>query len=366
MDGNKVLALADDLTGALEVGARFAAVGVNSAVAFAHQQPPEVAVLVLDTESRHLDDAAAYGRMVSLARVARQKGVRLLYKKTDSTLRGPIAAEFRAIVEAWAGTPLLYAPAYPSMGRTVRCGVLYVGDVPVDRTEFARDPLDPVRESSIPRLLEGAGAPVRVVRPGELVPCADGGIWVVDGEAERDVEAAAAFLAGAENWRLAAGPGALAGRLAVSLDLPRAAPAPWPPVATCVVVNGSMTGVSAVQVRCAIEAGWPPATPQSAPPGWSIFAAEPQGRGLERARRLGGMVKEMAERARPDALFVIGGDTAAAVLEALGSPVVYPVGEIVPGVPLCRAGALTLITKAGGFGPPDQLIKVRAMLKEGA
>ena len=135
----------------------------------------------------------------------------------------------------------------------------------------------------------------------------------MDGETDCDVEAAAAFLARSENWRLAAGPGALAGRLAVSMALPRGDPAPWPQVSTCVVVNGSMHEVSAAQARRAAHAGWPAATPESVPPGWSILDAEPGASGLDRARRLGGMVREMVDRARPDALFVIGGDTAAGV-----------------------------------------------------
>lgn len=364
MDGNSILALADDLTGALEVGARFAAAGVSSAVTFAHQSPPDVTALVLDTESRHVTDAEAYRRSAALARVARGNDVRLLYKKTDSTLRGPIAAEFRALLEVWPGTPLLYVPAYPAMGRTVRGGVLYVEGVPVDQTEFARDPLDPVHESFIPAMLAGGGAPVAVVRPRELGQIPNMGIHVVDGEADRDVEIAAAFLARSGNWRLAAGPGALAGHLAVWLALPRGDPAPWPRISTCVVINGSMHEASAAQAIHAARAGWPVSTPESVPPGWSILLAQPRASGLERARRLGAMVREMVERARPDAIFVVGGDTAACVVEALGAPLLYPVGEIVPGVPVCRAGALTLITKAGGFGPVDQLIKVRAMFKE--
>ena len=359
MDGNRILALADDLTGALEVGARFAAAGVSCAVGFARQlDRPDVTALVLSTESRHMNDAEAYA---CIAALARENNVRLLYKKTDSTLRGPIAGEFRALLEAWPGTPLIYVPAYPAMGRTVRGGVLHVDGVPVHRTAFAQDLLDPVRESSIPALLADAGAPVAVVRPCELGLLPDAGIYVVDGETDRDVETAAAFLARSENRRLAAGPAALAGQLAVAMALPRGNPAPWPHVSTCVLVNGSMHEVSAAQVR---HAGWPAATLKSVPPGWSTLDAEPGASGIERARRLGAMVREMVDRARPDALFVIGGDTAAGVIEALGAPPLYPVGEIVPGVPVSRAGALTLITKAGGFGPADVLVRVRDSFKE--
>lgn len=364
VDGNRILALADDLTGALETGAKFAAAGVSCVAGLARQFDlaacwPDATVLVLDTESRHLDAGEAYSRTAALARLARANNVRLLYKKTDSTLRGPIASEFRALGDVFAGVPLLYVPAYPAMGRTVRGGVLYVNGVPVDETAFARDLLDPVRESSLTALLADAGTAAAVVRPSELGESSEAGIYVVDGETDGDVEVAAAFLARSAGWRLAAGPAALAGRLAVTLDLPRGAPPAWPRISSCVVVNGSMQEVSGGQTSHALQAGWPAATPDLVPRGWSVFTAAPRAGGLERARRMGGMVKDMVDRARPDALFIIGGDTAAAVLDALDAPPLYPVGEIAPGVPVSRAGKLTLITKAGGFGPVDLLVKVR-------
>jgi len=55
-----------------------------------------------------------------LACAAHERGIRFLYLKTDSTLRGNIGSEISAVLAAFPGSPLVYAPAYPRMGRTVR------------------------------------------------------------------------------------------------------------------------------------------------------------------------------------------------------------------------------------------------------
>src|SRR5205823_12867102 len=102
-----------------------------------------------DTEPRHSSPQVA-GREVR--RFVQQTGPvhpRLIYKKTDSALRGNIAAELRALAELYPQWRIGYAPAYPALGRTVNQGVLYVDGVPVADTEFARDTLNPVRSSSV-------------------------------------------------------------------------------------------------------------------------------------------------------------------------------------------------------------------------
>src|SRR5882762_6252805 len=105
-DALNVLALADDATGALEI----------------------------DTETRQQSDERARAVVRSIAMRAKESGVAHIYKKTDSTLRGPIAAEFRGLLDVWPELPLVYAPAYPALGRTVRSGVLYVDGRPVSET----------------------------------------------------------------------------------------------------------------------------------------------------------------------------------------------------------------------------------------
>jgi uncharacterized protein YgbK (DUF1537 family) len=119
----RILALADDATGALEAGAQFAREIMPVPVWFGVESPdlemfagPEC--LVIDTETRHLTPSEAGARVRRFAR----PDIAAVYKKTDSTLRGNIAAEFRALRDAYPERPLVYVPAYPDLGRTVVSG----------------------------------------------------------------------------------------------------------------------------------------------------------------------------------------------------------------------------------------------------
>ena len=169
-DGRWILGIADDLTGAIETGAKFAGCGLEARVTtdLAVAGAPEIPVLVVDTESRHLTAELAGRTVYESVASALRFAPWLVYKKTDSTLRGNIAAEFRALLALMPQRPLVYAPAYPEMGRTVRRGRLFVGGLPVNESIFATDPMDPVRESDIVALLGGIPA---VVLDGES--CAD-------------------------------------------------------------------------------------------------------------------------------------------------------------------------------------------------
>ncbi len=61
-------------------------------------------------------------------------------------------------------------------------------------------------------------------------------------------------------------------------------------------------------------------------------------------------------------LVLTGGETAAAVLDAAGIRLLRVQGDVLPGLPLCRAidvpGFPDLITKSGGFGSPDTLLRL--------
>ncbi len=313
----ELLALADDLTGALEAGAQFAARGIPVIVTTRPQvySCPE-RVLVIDTETRHLDATTAAALIRQLAAHARQLGISFVYMKTGSTLRGNIGPELAALMAVYPESQLIYAPAYPAMGRTVRGGRLYVNGVPVDETEFARDTLNPVKECHIPTLV------------GPYVS-----VW--DGDSDEHVEQAAEAVLRMGGMHLAAGPAALAGQISARLPGGHPTISDWPRVRRCLVINGSRHEVSRAQVARAEAAGWPV---------------------LETT--VVGLLPEIA----PDAVVVFGGDTAFDLIRDLGEPPLVPLGEILPGVPVSRVEGFHLITKAGGFGSPDLLLTLRELL----
>jgi D-threonate/D-erythronate kinase len=334
--GRWILGIADDLTGALEVGAKFAGQGVSARVTteVSVSAPPEVPVLVIDTQTRHLaaQDAGAVVRGV--AETALRFAPWLIYKKTDSTLRGNIAAEFRALLELMPHQPLIYVPAYPEMGRTVKGGRLFVEGSPVHESAFASDPLDPVCESDINVLLRG----IRAV--------------VLDGESNADVLAAAGRIMAMDPLPLAAGPAALAGALAQCVpSLPRAEVRPLPRLPRCLVVNGSLHPASLAQVAFA-------RTHRCFEGGWRYFDDRSEAAGTGRAGQTGECVRHLIEASPLDALVVFGGDTTFGIHRALGGQPFDAWGEVLPGVPLSRCGDLFWVTKAGGFGAPDILCQL--------
>jgi uncharacterized protein YgbK (DUF1537 family) len=121
------------------------------------------------------------------------------------------------------------------------------------------------------------------------------------------------------------------------------------------VVNGSLHPASAAQVALARAAG-------CFHGGWRLFEEDPGGAGLDRAARMGELVRRQIETSPVDALTVFGGDTAVGIHRALGGPPFEAWAEIVPGVPLSRCGGLFWITKAGGFGAADILCQIQNMM----
>jgi uncharacterized protein YgbK (DUF1537 family) len=333
-----ILALADDLTGALEAGAVFANCGLRATVTteLTVGGVPETPVHVIDSETRHLSAAQAREIHESVAAQAARYGPALIYKKTDSTLRGNIHAELEGIAAAFPGRRVAFVPAYPAMRRTVRGGRLLVEGRPVEDTEFAHDPLNPVRDGDTRKLL------------GNIC----GEVW--DGETEEDVLAAARAVLSERAQRIAAGPGALARALAAGCGTAARLPLRHS-VRQCLIVNGSMHPASRAQIDHARAAG-------VFDEHWRLFEDFAAGGGTERAKAAGSLVYDRWRSEGFDALIVFGGDTAYGIHRAFGAHPFQPVGELVPGVPLSVSGGVTWVTKAGGFGTNDILSTMKRQL----
>jgi uncharacterized protein YgbK (DUF1537 family) len=338
---------------------------------------------VVDTETRHSTAAEAAGRVHEFAHAAYDEGFSHVYKKTDSTLRGNIGVELAALSEAFAGAPLLYVPAYPQMGRTVRRGSLYVDGVLVSATSFAGDPFNPVRESHIPTLLKSqCRLPIRSGRAAEVASSELVGITVCDGETDQDVESAARAFTSSPSFRLAAGPAGFATHFARFVDLPRGRPAALPGIRNALIVNGSLHAVSHRQVEQAKQTGFKSIGRSSSPAfgadgDWTILetGSGSGGATLDFAQALARSVCHILKHACIDALVVFGGDTTYAIAEVMGSPPLHLIGEVMEGVPISRIEAnrltpytghrdrdLYLVTKAGSFGAPDILTSIRNSL----
>ena len=122
--------IADDLTGATDVAAAFAARGVAAlaVLSLRARLPSRAELLVLTTNSRHDPPDSARRKVQRACRWLRERRVPVLYKKIDSTVKGNIVAEVEAIRAAGRFVCALVCPANPEQGRVVRRGVLRLLD----------------------------------------------------------------------------------------------------------------------------------------------------------------------------------------------------------------------------------------------
>ncbi|GAA0659942.1 hypothetical protein GCM10009548_28730 [Streptomyces malaysiensis subsp. malaysiensis] len=240
----RLLAIADDLSGAAEVAAalhsrttrsRVLLIGrpgavnagttgaVNGRVARAlrPRHPGEATVLDLDSRYRPATEAAEAVRealrLSSPDENAPDALDTLVLKKIDSLLRGNVAAEIAALAEGGAGVVL--APALPIAGRVVRSGVVHLGGVALHESDAWRaETLPP--PASVAHTLGGlptALVPLTTVRASRRTlltalrtAAAAGRVAICDAETDADLDAVVeAALAEGPRMRLV-GSGGLA------------------------------------------------------------------------------------------------------------------------------------------------------------
>ncbi|MDR7534992.1 MAG: four-carbon acid sugar kinase family protein [Armatimonadota bacterium] len=407
--------IADDLTGACATGALLVPLGrvqviwdvSPSWLRAVGRSAPEA--LVVCTDSRPAPPDVAAGRTVAAATALRALGAALVAKRIDSTLRGWIGQELRALLEVLPGRAVVVAAA-PAAGRTVTGGVVHVHGVPLDRAEGVRGPDGPAR-AHVPTLvaaqaeMDVAHVPLETVRQGgqavrAVLEAFHGRIVVADAETDADLARIARACDGLPVIPTDPGPftAAVARRRAAGAGPPGGGGHGLvrPTAVRVLVLAGSPTALVARQVDAlARETGTDvvrldPA--RAADPAHRADLAD-RARGLlDRAavavvhasagdhpaapgRAVAGALGEVAARvleatAPGLGLVATGGDVALAVCRALGASAIEVLGEVLP---LCAAGRLLygrhegtpIVTKGGMVGADDALVRAWRALREG-
>ncbi|MBX2861035.1 MAG: four-carbon acid sugar kinase family protein [Vampirovibrio sp.] len=157
--------IADDLTGANDCILQFFLAGAGCRVLLgkeddlAQEDIEQTQVWAINTDSRHLDPHDAVSKVrQAVSRLQTQYGVEHFYKKIDSTLRGHVAQECLAVLDELGWPCAVVVPAFPQQNRQTVGGYQLVQGIPVEQTEVARDPLFPLSQSHIPRMLADASS----------------------------------------------------------------------------------------------------------------------------------------------------------------------------------------------------------------
>ena len=425
--------IADDFTGATDIANTLARQGMRVTLAFGAgataaeadaNADADAVVVALKTRSCPATDAVEQS-LAALEHLQKNGARQVVFKYCstfDSTAAGNIGPVADALLQAMNTAAAIVCPAFPANGRTIYRGYLFVGDALLAESPMKDHPLNPMRESNLLRLMRRQSSrevglvDLDCVRRGadainaRIAALREQGCayMVTDAADERDLSAIGAA---------AAGHALVTGASGVALGLPdnfrrqgllRAAAKPAYPAAAgrAVVLAGSCSAATRAQLEhvarlwpcrkldvdavmagadVAGEAAQWAAEQDGAKPVVIYASAAPtevaQTQNRHGATAVGARLeKTMSQVARHlttqgfNRLIIAGGETAGAVVSALGISSLRVGPEIDPGVPWTEtmggenkgeqkiAPNIALALKSGNFGAPDFFVKAFATL----
>ena len=179
-----ITVIADDITGAAEIAGAAWSHGLKVVLSTGfNQQNDDTDVLVIATDTRSGCEADAVNEMLCLARQIEHNGG-ILFKKTDSALRGHIVAELNALFKIKAYTRALLLPQNPSKDRAISNGTYFISGNPLAETAFKDDPEFPAKSSAVTEIL---GRSVNILTLDGSLPQNSKGIYVAEASTLDDV-----------------------------------------------------------------------------------------------------------------------------------------------------------------------------------
>ncbi len=409
--------IADDFTGATDLANNLVRSGMRTLQTIgvpAGELPEDVDAVVVALKSRTIPAGDAVAQSLAALAWLKRAGCRQFYFKYcstfDSTPQGNIGPVAEALMDALGADIAIACPAFPTNARTVYMGNLFVGELPLAESGMRHHPLTPMTDANLVRVLQaqsrgrvGLVAWTTVAQGEQAIRArlsaleAEGvRLAVVDAITDTDLYAIAAACAG--HALITAGSGVAIGlpdnfrRQGLLPPCANAAELPQIP-GRAAVVSGSCSQATNGQVAHWIESGRPAiridpfdiargkdvaadALRQAAPllaSGPVLFyatAAPAEVKSVQAqlgVAEAGAMVEQALARIASGLvglgvtrLVVAGGETAGAVVQALGVSALKIGPQIDPGVPwTATQGAHTILLalKSGNFGTPDFFAK---------
>ena len=417
--------VADDITGANDVGAMLARNGyVCTVISLAEDPVPGdfegSDALVINTGSRLDTPEMAAEKSARAAAFLRRMGCDRFSAKTCSVFRGNIGASLDAVQDAVGADCTMVVLGFPANGRTTLHGVHYVRGVPLERTAFAADPVNPMHLSRLRDILAQQSKRPSAEFPYEWLELplekqqilleelkARARYILFDVRDDNDLQLIA---------RLIGGERSIAGASAIFGALPRvwgcaATPVPCPlhpSVPGTLIVSGSLTPQTRAQTAVLREHGIPCAILDPVllleencdtlydrltekltahlSAGQSVLLCADQDscrvadaaarRGIDSrtmGRRITSALALLAGRACQAGgvrrVLVAGGETSDCVSAALGVRSMRIWEELEPGIPLMTGrtrdgGELLLVFKSGSFGSDGFLLEAMRRMNQ--
>lgn len=417
--------IADDLTGANDTALQFHLKGCNIQILLDYTIEPSgksnTQAWSISTETRNKSVEESYNLVTDATqKLINNFNAEYIYKKIDSTLRGNVAKETLAVLDSMNGDAAVIVPAFPAEGRTTVGGYHLLKGVPLERTEVARDPHSPIRQSHIPTLLKQQIENPEIIGNIQLMTVMKGAgpvlmelnklikegkkLIIVDAVSTTDMEQIALSIEKSSYNLLPCGSAGLAQVLTKSW-LPDTKYQHIPkviPKLPVLIVSGSMASLSKTQIKKLAESDEFDSYVLEL--SLEDVLNEPSEELIERVlehldtekivavhvnvsdeseeekiKELG-IEKEKISKIITDYLanlsnkvikrqnlifLTIGGETSYKCCNAIGSKQLQLIDEVEPAIPLCLdLDAQWIVTKSGNFGAPNTLVNILKYFKQ--
>ncbi|MGI5951405.1 MAG: four-carbon acid sugar kinase family protein [Brooklawnia sp.] len=397
----RIIVLADDFTGATDIGGAFADTGravrlhlTNARQAASVESPaegsPPVEIFAMKIRSCPAQEALAAVNACLDAIGYDRSNDQVYYKYCstfDSTSEGNIGPVLDALLARTGAHSSLVVPAFPDNARTQYLGYLYVGEELLAESPMATHPINPMRDSSVLRLLAAQSesvvrlVPWSEVRGPNLHERLTGNperpeLLVADALDNQDLSVLAHSI---QTHRLVSGGSGLAQNYPVIGPPARLDMGPLASNGRVIIVGSQssatqrqLVSLQRMQGLLVLELDldanrddeeiridrW---LGENLRPGRMLLVKRPDARfddvpgHPQRIEQLLGKAAESAYRHGVREFIVAGGETAGAVTHALDARQLRIGAEIAPGVPWCRVALgngdeVSMALKSGNFG----------------
>jgi uncharacterized protein YgbK (DUF1537 family) len=414
MSKNRMIILADDLTGANDTAIQFVNRGLSAVVithteCFSPDFYKDYDVIAVSTNSRGMSSIDAYKIVRETIRKGKIKDRHFFYKKIDSVLRGNPGGELAAVIDE-IGIPLVIAaPSFPANQSILKHGRLSSGTGIVDAVQ--------VLSEGINRKVESI--PLEEIRRGEknmtnyIMDRHVGGtaVFVADAVSDTDLEMIYRSSMCLEKPLILAGAAAFASHIAAALGSALGRPSGEADLislrdnGSVLIIAGTRQGETAEQITTlsrilsipiirfkvdriiedkseeAIIESFNEAAQQmrqkqnicivavesmfksTIPLGAVARHAETETTGNAITEALGILARKLFDAFEFSVVICTGGDTSLGVCSSLEITGIQPVAEICPGIPLGKIIAgphegRYIITKSGRFGNNGSLLEI--------
>lgn len=388
MQTEKIGIIADDFTGAMDMGAKFAAYGFETS--FAISSTPAGQAVVLNTASREITPQEARERCIQAVRKLHGRSI---YKKVDSLLRGHVGAELEGLLQECSQAKIVVCSISPHHGHVYRNGQIYVWDDLLENSIFKDDPAFPAHTSSIsarvgvPSTHLGfdtvrgpiddlaqamRAAPEKVVTVdaetwedlhqisqailiNDFLPCGGGGlasVWAEAVSGQKPFQVSAPDLKG--NLLIVSGSANIRAHEQIAALASHPESLIWK-------IEVPLSPAEKERWFDTIQASWDRAQVVALCPGRQEKVRDAEW--LRFSQTVSLLAQELIQRLLPAFVLINGGETANRLCELLDVNSVQMTGEVLPGIPYGRvigglADGSTLLTKAGGNGAANTLEEI--------